>query len=350
MTNDAPSIAVEELDPMTASEDDLRSLHALVDAEYAERWPEDPVDPFDHWRKDVLSTLSWRRHDRWIVRDGGGAIAAVAVLTSAFTESNRHHADLDTYVRADHRGRGVARALLLAASDRALAEGRTLLNVGGPDGSTSSSFCDHLGAVRGSIERKSRIVLADLDRPMLEGWVAKATERAVGYSLLAWDGPVPEECLEKFVQLTMVMNTAPRDDLDVEDWIHTPERHRENEARAAEKGLRWWTLVVRHDDSDGLVGYTELEFPPAHPEVAWQEATAVDPRHRDRGIGRWLKATNALRLLDEKPEVRCVDTWNAFSNGPMLGINIAMGFEVVNTFGAYQIETAALSHRLALRR
>ena len=210
----------------------------------------------------------------------------------------------------------------------------------------SSSFCDHVGAVRGSVERKSRMVLADVDRAMLEGWVAKARERAQGYSLLAWDGPVPEEYLERYVQLTMVMNTAPRDDLDVEDWVHTPERQRENEERYAAKGFRRWTLVARHDDSDELAGYTEFEFPPAHPDVVWQEATAVDPKHRDKGLGRWLKAANALRLLDEKPEVRHVDTWNAFSNGPMLGINIAMGFEVVNTFAAYQIETAALRAKL----
>jgi len=343
----SPPVAVEALDVSSASEDDLRSLHALVTTEYAELWPEDPVEPYDHWRKDVGTTTSWRRHDRWVVRGEGGSIEGAALLTLAFTESNRHHADLEAYVRPDRRGRGIARALLLAATAQAEAEGRTLLNIGGPDGSTASSFCDHVGAVRGSVERKSRMVLADVDRSMLEQWVARAQERAEGYSLLAWDGPVPEEYLDRFAQLTMVMNTAPRDDLDVEDWIHTPERQRENEARSAEKGFHWWTLVARHDDSDELVGYTEFDFPPAHPHVAWQEATAVDPKHRDKGIGRWLKATNALRLLDERPEVRYVDTWNAFSNGPMLGINIAMGFEVVNTFAAYQIETAALRAKLA---
>ena len=83
---------------------------------------------------------------------------------------------------------------------------------------------------------------------------------------------------------------------------------------------------------------------------AWKEATAVDPKHRDKGIGRWLKATKCLRLFAEKPHVEYVDTWNAFSNAPMLGINIAMGFEVIKSFSEYQIRTEALLDRLALRR
>ena len=342
------TIAVEPFDVSTASEDDLHALHDLGGTELAELWPEDPPEPFEQWRKDVLSKPSWRRTDRWVVRseDGGGRLDAVATLGLAFTETNRDQAELEVYVRAERRGAGVATALLRAALAAAAAEGRTMLNVGGPDGSTATSFCDALGAERRSVERKSRLVLAGLDRAMLEGWVERARERAEGYSLLAWDGPVPDEYLDRFVQLSMVMNTAPRDDLEVEDWVHTPERHRENERRAEERGYSFWTLVARHDDSDELAGFTELVFPPAHPHVVWQEATAVDPKHRDKGLGRLLKATNALRLLDERPEVRHVDTWNAFSNGPMLGINIAMGFEIVKSISEYQVRTETALGRL----
>lgn len=341
------TITVTPFDPAAASDDDLHALYDLAVAELQELWPEDPVDPFEHWRKEVLLQPSWRRADRWVVRrDDGRAIDGVSTLTREFLETNRDQADLDVYARADRRRAGVAKALLRPALDAAAADGRALLNVGGPDGSTAASFCDAVGAERRSIERKSRLVLADVDRSMLEGWVARAAERAAGYSLLAWDDTVPEEYLARFVQLTMVMNTAPRDDLEMEDWVHTPERHREGERRMAEKGYGHWTVVARHDDSDELAGFTEFVFPLVHPESVWQEFTAVDPKHRDKGLGRWLKAANVLRLLDERPAARYVDTWNAFSNGPMLGINIAMGFEIVNSFAAYQITTEALSTRM----
>jgi GNAT superfamily N-acetyltransferase len=84
--------------------------------------------------------------------------------------------------------------------------------------------------------------------------------------------------------------------------------------------------VVRQEGvTSKLVGYTELRLPLAQPWLADQGDTGVDPAHRGLGLGRWLKAAKALRLLDERPEVRAVETWNAGGNEPMLAINRAVG-------------------------
>ena len=331
---------VEPLDVATAPEAELRALYDLAVVEHDELWAEDPVEPFELWRKQVTEPPSWMKRECWVARDEPGApLLGWSYLRLGFTETNRDQADIGSYVRPEARRRRVAMALIRPALDRAAEEERVVLNAGGVTDSPGTLFCERLGGERKITERKSRMVLADVDRSMLEDWVVRAKERAVGYSLVAWDGPVPDEYLEKFVNLTMVMNTAPRDDLEMEDWIRTPERHREAERRAIDQGSSWWTLVARHDVTDELVGYTEIVFPPHAEDVAWQEATAVDPTHRDKGLGRLLKATNALRLLDEKPAVRYVDTWNAYSNAPMLGINIAMGFEVVKSLSEYQLRT-----------
>ena len=325
----------------SASEDELLALYDLTVAEHEELWNEDPVEPYDRWRQAVMTPVSWEQRLRWVASDGDGRLLGVAYLGVGMTETNRDQAALGAYVRPEARRNGVARAVLRPAVERALAEGRVVLNGGGVTDGDASTFSEAMGAERKITERKSRMVLADVDRSMLEDWVVRAKERAEGYSLLA-----PDDYLERFVALTMVMNTAPRDDLEMEDWIHTPERHREMEQRSLDRGGSWWTLVARHDATDELVGYTEITFPPHAPDAAWQQATAVDPTHRDKGLGRWLKATNCLRLLDEKPEVRYVDTWNAFSNAPMLGINIAMGFEVVKSFSEYQVRSEQLRERL----
>jgi GNAT superfamily N-acetyltransferase len=85
-------------------------------------------------------------------------------------------------------------------------------------------------------------------------------------------------------------------------------------------------VCARHDETGELAGYSELIFTPRRRWLGEQGDTAVDPAHRERGLGRWLKAANILRLLDEKPDVRAVETWNDGSNAAMLSINEAMGF------------------------
>jgi len=66
---------------------------------------------------------------------------------------------------------------------------------------------------------------------------------------------------------------------------------RQVEEFLASRGFQWWTVCARHDDSGELAGLTELLLPTLWPDVAFQEDTGVWPKHRDRGLGRWLKAT-----------------------------------------------------------
>ncbi|MCA1847255.1 MAG: hypothetical protein LC792_29515, partial [Actinobacteria bacterium] len=125
---------------------------------------------------------------------------------------------------------------------------------------------------------------------------------------------------------------------------------RATEATQAAQGYESWLLCARHDDSGELAGYTELTFSATWPQKAEQGDTGVWPKHRDRGLGRWLKAANAVRVLDERPEVKFIDTWNAGSNEAMLGINVAMGFRPIENWGAWQVGTDVSAAALERRR
>ena len=50
--------------------------------------------------------------------------------------------------------------------------------------------------------------------------------------------------------------------------------------------------------------------------------------HRGHGLGLRLKAANALRVMDELPNVTSVRTWNAASNEHMLAVNRQLGYTV----------------------
>ena len=74
--------------------------------------------------------------------------------------------------------------------------------------------------------------------------------------------------------------------------------------------------------------------------------TAVDPDHRNKGLGRWLKAALFLEIAERYPEAQWIDTWNADSNEAMLSINIAMGFRPYWTGSVWQGMTADVRRAL----
>jgi RimJ/RimL family protein N-acetyltransferase len=197
-----------------------------------------------------------------------------------------------------------------------------------------------LGGEAALVNRISRLRTAELDRSLLESWVARAAERAAGYSLVGVDDSFPDELVEPFAALRDVMNTAPRGEVDADDEVFTAEQVRAFEEAMRRNGTRIWTLIAREDATGELAGYTSLFFPKHRRWQAQQGDTGVDPTHRNKGLGRWLKAVNLLRLLDERPEVQVVDTENADSNEPMLNINVTLGFRPLARTECVQLKLA----------
>jgi GNAT superfamily N-acetyltransferase len=113
--------------------------------------------------------------------------------------------------------------------------------------------------------------------------------------------------------------------------------------------LERWSLVAVHQPTGEFVGFTEIIFAESAPDHAWQGGTAVRPDHRNHGLGRWLKGAMIERVMAERPEVRYVTTDNAFTNEPMLNINIAMGFELVQTVNDWQARVDAVRRSLEER-
>jgi GNAT superfamily N-acetyltransferase len=213
----------------------------------------------------------------------------------------------------------------------------TLLDLYARVGGPGEPFLRALGAERRQLERRSVCRTADLDPGMLERWVRRAGERSAAYSLVGWDGRCPDDLLQPFCDLAAVMNTAPLDDLERDNDRMTPDQWRQREAAYEAQVYDHWILCARHDGSGELAGFTELSFPRLWPETAYQGDTGVWPKHRERGLGRWLKAAMALRVLAERSHVTRIETWNAGSNQAMLSINEAMGFAGLENWGAWQV-------------
>jgi GNAT superfamily N-acetyltransferase len=144
-----------------------------------------------------------------------------------------------------------------------------------------------------------------------------------------------------------VMNTAPKDDLDVEDFTWTVEQVRQMEESLARRKVERWTAYIRHVESGELAGYTAVYWSPNHPEMLEQGDTGVVPQHRNKGLGRWLKAAMIEKVLQDRSQVAHVRTGNANSNVPMLRINHEMGFKPYRSWTVWQVELEKIDAYLA---
>jgi GNAT superfamily N-acetyltransferase len=234
------------------------------------------------------------------------------------------------------RGTGYGRQLTRAIVAEAGRKERMRISFDLPADSPFESLAEASGLKLVMRAKRSRLLISDIDVDLMGQWVARASERAGDYELLELTTPLPQEHVEEFVELMHVMNSAPFEDYEMEDEKFTVENWREREALISARGESLILQIARHRPSGQLAGYTAINNQSLYPQQAWQWDTGVDPEHRNKGLGRWLKAANALRMLEEFPLVDRVDTYNAGSNEPMLNINVEMGFKPILVEHVYQ--------------
>lgn len=339
---------MEPIDLAAASDDDLRALAAVGAAlERAAGIPDVLIPP------PAAGVVEWRfapayaERRAFVVRDGSDVVGS-AVCRWEDLASNRDHVHVWIEVHPEYQGRGFGRRLLTATVQAARDEfdARIIDTEARRDEIVPRRFLESLGFESRLTSPRNVAWTRDIDRSTLEAWVARVSERASDYELLTWDGPMPDEHTEDFVRLWHVMNTAPKEGLDREDDVVTVREARLWEEYNDARGITPWAVVARHIPSGQLAGFTVLALSPHWPRVAEQQDTGVLPEHRNRGLGRWVKAINALRLLAEHPEVEALCTWNAGSNQPMLAINHAMAFAPVEWWAEWQAEAKRLRELL----
>jgi len=339
------TLTIEAFDLDHASDADWRRLHACLAAVEHHEFPEDPPPPLEEIMV-IRNQPSFVRQKAWVARRGDEIVGRGGVRVKD-TGTNLHLGGCDVSVLPSERRRGIGSALLAPVVAWLESEGRSLVQIWTAEGSPGSSFVARLGGSIGIHHDFNRLRIADVDPRLLADWMAPRPDRNDVYELVGWDGPTPDEWLERMAAATNIMNTAPRDNLTMEDEVFTPERLRESEAATVAAGLSWSTLAAVERASGAVAGYTELSFPPWRDDIAWQGDTAVAIPHRGHGLGQWLKATMLSRVLERRPHLQKIDTGNAGSNGPMLAINHALGFRRFRRVEAWEVPVESIAKVLA---
>lgn len=263
----------------------------------------------------------------WVGLVDGEPVALGSVWASSY--DNLDHAWFGVEVHPEHRRRGYGSTMLAHLEDRARAEGRPKVGIGGWDCERTTGFATRHGYQRASQGIQRRQTLAEVPAGWQDELARAATSKAADYEVFAFAGPVPDEIFESMVALWADINDAPTDDLDIEDEVFTGDRIRGYEASQAAAGMRIHHVVARHRDTGELGGHTVVAVEEDRPHLAHQHDTTVAKAHRGHRLGLVLKGTMMQRLLRDEPQVRTVDTWNAESNSFMIAVNEQLGYRVM---------------------
>lgn len=319
--------------------DFLRRYYPLNTALRQEEWPEEPAPSFEQVRRQLAHIPDYLHHVIWAVHAPNDPDTLIAMAHLAHTPgltTNRHAAQCYIGVLPPFRRQGIGRFLFRLIRREAQALGKRILTADATDAAPSGqAFLEHLGGEPAYHALINRLVLAQVDWDMLTSWENEGRRRNPDCRLVFLDSPYPEALLPAIAQARNLMNTAPRGDLEREDMEWTPELVRSSQETLIRRGYRQHMAAI-FLPNDTIAGYTEILHNPDRPAGLEQEDTAVDPRYRGRGMGKWLKAAMLRRMVQQYPEVRFVYTGNADSNAPMLHINQVMGFRPYQRITVYQ--------------
>ena len=319
------------------TDEELTALHAVEIPAAAERGSKRMPRPLESYIAFARKLPSQFDDHAWLVETSDRTPVACGFCWSNSAGDDRVM-ECDVLVRSDHRRRGIGSRLLARICDETENADRNLLTWSTFDAvPAGEAFSRRVGADIGRVNRKSELALADVDWPMIDSWARAERARDLGYRLEMIDGVYPEHLRADAVTFQHIMQTAPRDGLDVGDVIVDAEFVAELDRALIESGETRWTAFVR-DPAGACVGGTEVNFEPWDPATVLQQSTGIEASHRGLGLAKWAKAAMLERIRRQRPEAVRVRTENAFSNGPMLAINDTLGFKVVSTRTEWQSE------------
>jgi RimJ/RimL family protein N-acetyltransferase len=322
-------VHIEQLDLSDVA--GIRACHAAFVA--AQRVDEPWEPPMGERLFGCWLTMGWGGEPRevWLVRgEAEGSVAGWYRLKLPDLE-NLDRAYLNLYVVPEERRRGLGRALLKHAAERAAGHGRAVLSSDARNGTAGEAFARSVGAEAGLVGVERVLEVGPLGDGRLARLRGQAEHYAADYALVTWTGPVPEEFIEPIAALYAAENDAPHEpDEAPEEWDGQRVRERVNDLRR-NYGMRDYSVAACHKGTGEMAALTQVSVEPVNPDWGFQLITAVTAKHRGRRLGLLVKVAMLEWLAAAEPQLERIVTWNAEDNKYMIAVNEALGCTV---FGA----------------
>jgi len=330
---------MERFDPATDA-GSVRACHEIYLAGAPIDVAGHPPESYDTFAGWMIYGWTEDPSECWLASDPAGRPRGWYRLTLPERE-NRHHAHVRLAVHPSSRRAGIGRELVRHAGLRALEAGRTVLMGDSQEGSPGEAFARTLGARPGTTEIH-RVLRVDSVTP---GHLARLRNRAepaaAGYSLVTWEGLVPDERLAEVAGICAAIEDAPQEPgLEAQRW--DADRVRQSNQRAAAQGLRSYTVGAQEDATGELVALTEVGVEPALPSWGFQGLTAVTRPHRGHRLGLLVKVAMMELLAEREPQLTHMLTGNADGNEHMIAINVELGYKPLDRWSSWQLDVSSV--------
>lgn len=264
---EAPGVAIRRVGFRFGTDAELAAMHLVESEIEAERRPGASSQPLESYIAFARRLPSQFDDHTWLAETSEGTPVG---CSACWSNSAGDPAVMEcyVYVRKPWRRRGVGWQLARPLIDTAEAKDRSSL-IGNTFDSVPAggAFALRLGARAARVNRTSQLQMSDVDWDLVQSWIDADRARALGYWLDFWDGPFPDELAGDAAAFHRMVQTKPRDNLDLADVILQPDHVAELDRALVEAGRQRWTIFVR-DISGRCVGGTEVTFEPWDATVA----------------------------------------------------------------------------------
>jgi GNAT superfamily N-acetyltransferase len=324
-------VRIIEIDPQ--DEAALRAFHATEQAAIRHDRPDAVIRTWEAIRVSAQSPSPYYRRTLLAAVEEGRTVG-VADLGGSVGD-NEHLADLEINVLAEHRRRGIGRALWAEADRRRRAQarmsvcGEAYVPARGPAAASPAyAFAEAVGFE--SVHREDHLVLElPVDLGHLASVRAAVEGRAAAYEIVTWANRCPDEYAAAFCEMnTQMSSDVPVGEIDYQPIVYDQTRLRAHEERTASSFERLIAAAKQPQEGD-FAGYSQV-FLPRGEEYAIQDDTLVMPDHRGHRLGTTLKLATLEILLRDHPDRSSIHTWTDPENFAMYRTNTALGFRVVD--------------------
>ncbi len=265
-------------------------------------------------------------HHRYVAHDADGDVAALGGGRYPDDGTNAELLLTTLRVLPGHRRRGVGTMILARLIELGDELGRTRMQGFFHDTvPAGGEFARAVGATENLDFHQNVVRIDEIDRSLMNAWAVIGDEKAPGYTVQLYEGALPESLYEDVAHLYHVLerDMPMSEDFEPREW--SAEQVGEMQDHYL-KGTDSLVAVAVRDVTGQVVGMSQLLRRKSDPTNWIVTVTMVDPEHRGRSLGKWVKGVVNVAAFDSWEGGIYEETGNAFTNEPMLAINHAMGF------------------------